>query len=156
VDCALARLRNDRNIQAIFPKEVGALNSPEPIDPTRGMPVGKVGSSTGATKGTIVDIDADLYVDYSFGTFRFTNQIIVKGENENFATAGDSGSILVHIDKEKKTQAVGMVFAASGQFAVACRLQRVLEELQKKMPSDPKARLGNGKVGNDKLTLVTR
>jgi hypothetical protein len=163
VDCALATIRNQKDVRAIFPAEIGALTSNAPIHPTRGMPVVKVGSSTGRTQGTIVDIDADLYVDYSFGTFRFNNQIIIEGENGNFATAGDSGSILVHIDeKEKKTQAVGMIFAASGQFAVACRLETVLEklktvldEVQKGMRHDPKANLDNVKDGNNRLKLAT-
>jgi hypothetical protein len=121
VDCALASMEAYEG-QHILSK---------PAAPTRGAQVTKTGAFTGKTHGTIVDIDADFYIDYSFGTFHFTNQVVIDGksnknENDVFATDGDSGSI-VFTDTD---EAVAMVFAEAGRFAVACRLTEVLKQLE--------------------------
>jgi hypothetical protein len=94
--------------------------------------VKKAGAVTGITQGKIVDIDADLYVDYSFGTFRFEHQVIIDGATENppFATAGDSGAIVVDMATKRGT---AMILAASGRFAVACPLPTVFAELGKRL-----------------------
>jgi hypothetical protein len=135
VDCALA----------ITEEGAGGQAYARPIAPTRGAKVTKTGAVTGKTYGSIVDIDADFYVDYSFGTFRFTNQVVIDGEsnkNENdvFATDGDSGSIVFTDTDQDEMQAVAMVFAEAGRFAVACRLTAVLEELEQE------ARLAGGSL----------
>jgi hypothetical protein len=153
VDCALASVENRNLMQPQFPVKIGRPLLPDAKDPrakaargvkvakigaARGMKVAKIGAATGITYGTIVDVDADLFVDYSFGTFRFSNQIgidgKIDGQNEDvFATEGDSGAIVV--DMESKL-AVGMVFAEAGRFAVACPLSEVLQQLRAKVGSD--------------------
>ena len=105
------------------------LSSAIVITPDIGMPVTKFGSVTGRTEGTIDDVSVDLYVDYAFGTFLLENQVMIRGTNDPnfFATAGDSGSLVVH---QQESQALGMICAASGLFAVACPLENVLDRLK--------------------------
>jgi hypothetical protein len=134
VDCALAKLpqlKQDK-VQSTVRGNV-ALNAVS-IPPEREMKIVKFGG-TAAVEGTIVDVDADLYVDYSFGTFRFDHQVFIKGDQEDFAIAGDSGTIVI---SKKENQATAMIFAASGQFAVACPLHQVLAELGKKLNTELK------------------
>jgi hypothetical protein len=120
-DCALARLNKDR-----IPE---GFHRVEPTPPLVGMKVTKEGAITGRTKGTIVDILADVSVDYSFGTFRFNDQILIEGEDgQEFAWDGDSGSIVIDMESGYPT---AMVFAEAGKFAVACPLSRVFGELEK-------------------------
>ena len=67
------------------------------------MKVVKFGAVTGRTEGNIVDTDLDLYVNYSFGTFLFKRQVLIdvrEDGSDNFATAGDSGSIVIDTEHE--------------------------------------------------------
>ena len=142
-DCALARINGyTKTVSAAFP---AAFIDPKPYpkDPRPQMRVKKLGAATGITHGTIVDLDIDLDVDYDFGTFRFRGQIAIQGDEDEFATAGDSGSIVV--DEESK-QPVAMIFAASGKYAIACRLSEVVEALR--------LQLANGKDGGPGLNLL--
>jgi hypothetical protein len=127
VDCAIARLRDGSGVLTTFPDGTVKLDPGDPVDPRPGMKVTKFGAGTGLTRGTIVDVDANLYVDYSFGTFRFEHQVVIESSEASgeFATNGDSGSLAIN----DQGQASAMIFAASGQFAVACPLKTVLTEL---------------------------
>ena len=98
-------------------------------------------------KGVVVDIDADFYIDYGFGTFLFTNQVVIDGKGggnfkDIFATDGDSGSIVV----DEKNRAVAMLFAEAGRFAVACKFSEVLKQIDlllnppQRNPIEPKPR----------------
>lgn len=142
-DCALARLNGYGKVSAAFPAGFGDLK-PCAKDPQPRMRVKKLGAATGITHGTIADVAADLDVDYDFGTYRFVDQIVIEGDKDEFATAGDSGSIIV--EEESPQPPVGMVFAASGKYAIACPLSEVLKSLL--------LQLQNGKRGNDTLNLV--
>jgi hypothetical protein len=129
IDCAVARLKENAPVSPQFAENTIELSPGAPIDPKPDMRVKKVGAATGLTDGKVVDIDVDLYVDYSFGTFLFHNQIMIDSgkDGKDFATQGDSGSMVV--DTRSK-QATAMIFAASGRFAVACPLKRAFEELE--------------------------
>ena len=142
VDCAIAGVGHRAPVLSAFPDGTLRLNPKGAIDPAPDMNVEKVGAVTGHTKGTIVDVDADLYIDYSFGTYRFDHQTMIDGGyddlNNAFANAGDSGSIAVD---SQTHQPAALIFAASGRFAVACPLRTgsgtgVLDllELQLKRP----------------------
>jgi hypothetical protein len=96
-------------------------------DADRGQRVKKDGAVTGLTSGTVVDVNADFYVQYSFGTFLFTNQVVIEGDDDGFAADGDSGSIVIESEKH---QALAMIFAESGRFAVACPLTEVFRQLR--------------------------
>jgi hypothetical protein len=125
VDCALALTepyQGQPTIQKLDPPELGAK-------------VTKTGAVTGKTLGTVVDIDADFYIDYSFGTFRFTNQVVIDGQSSGnqddvFATDGDSGSIVFTDTDPDNMRAIAMVFAEAGRFAVACPLTKVFDQLE--------------------------
>jgi hypothetical protein len=128
-DCALARLilKPKKEVGSTFPRGTYSLRSGAPALAARGMKVQKVGGATGHTLGTVVDVDADLYVTFSFGTYRFENQVMIDGGDDNvFATPGDSGSIVADIGG--KPEARAMIYAASGQFAVACPLRDALNK----------------------------
>ncbi len=107
------------------------LVSPDAAKLEFGMPVRKFGAGTGLTSGAIVDTDVDLYVDYSFGTFLFEHQVVIQSseDGKEFATGGDSGSVVIAGAGEQEGQATAMIFAASGTFAVACPFGTVLSEL---------------------------
>lgn len=145
VDCAVALLpkgpsellpKGTREVQAAFPGGL-TLSSNGPITPVPNMKVTKVGATTHRTDGIVVDVHADLYVDYSFGTFLFEQQIMIEGGTDgyDFASGGDSGSIVVDTETNQPT---AMIFAASGSFAVACPLSTkygtgVLDQLERQM-----------------------
>lgn len=135
VDCAVARLLDNTSIETGFPDKTVRLTSGNAAAPRWDMKLGKVGAGTGLTHGRIVDTDVDLYIPYSFlDSVRFDRQIMIQSEPEDaaFATNGDSGAIIID---EDSGQAVGMIFASSGEFAVACPLETVLTELGKKVKS---------------------
>jgi len=123
-DCAIAAVKRGAPVDSAFPNGTLQLNPKGVIGPAPGMNVEKVGAVTGHTKGTVVDVDADLYIDYSFGTYRFDHQVMIDGGyddlNNAFANAGDSGSIAVGSETQQPT---ALIFAASGRFAVACPLR---------------------------------
>jgi len=129
VDCAVAVMPAPTKVQPTFPDGL-VLSAGDPAEPLLDMKVTKLGAVTGRTYGIIVDSDADLYIDYSFGTFRFEHQIMIDGgsADTDFAAAGDSGSIVVDASTGR---AVAMIFAASGRFAVACPLVDVFQQLGK-------------------------
>ena len=87
----------------------------------------KDGATTGVTSGTVVDVDASFYVEYSFGTFLFTDQVVIEGDNDVFAADGDSGSIVIDTNANR---AIAMIFAESGRYAIACPLRSVINELK--------------------------
>jgi hypothetical protein len=152
VDCALARIKEPNKVRATFPAGIGMVNK-HLTAPELGITVKKAGATTDTTEGAIVDFNADLYVDYSFGTFRFINQVVIESgaKEREFATRGDSGSIVL----DKENQPVAMVFAASGSFAVACPLSEVLRLLQDEIQKADQTRLAKSKNGNVTLKLVT-
>lgn len=82
-----------------------------------GQMVIKSGRTTGVTRGVIIDVAADIRVEYDIGTLLFVDQIIVQTENR-FSQGGDSGSS-IFLDKESLDW-VGVLFAGSdeGNFTV--------------------------------------
>jgi hypothetical protein len=141
VDCGLAPLlegQQSTEVRANFRAAPGggARRADGPAAPDSaigdadtGQRVKKDGAVTGLTSGTVVDFHADFYVQYSFGTFLFANQVVIEGDDDGFAADGDSGSIVIEQEKHK---AVGMIFAESGRFAVACPLTEVFQKLRAK------------------------
>jgi hypothetical protein len=118
-DCALAEVTDKNLVDPVFPgkQKVTGFGAPNVGDRVR-----KFGKTTpnSAPVGKIVDVDAAVLVDYSFGTLRFVNQVIIDGENDQeFANDGDSGALLVNIETN---EAVAMLFAPIGKFMVACPL----------------------------------
>lgn len=141
-DCAVARLPTPKSkfVDEKFqernraPQRAIPWKSDQTTDPQREMKVVKVGAVTGKTFGTIRDVDVELYVEYSFGTFRFANQVMIDGgENSQFARGGDSGSLVVDTATGLAT---AMIFAASGRYAVACPIRQALNMLSNEVGGD--------------------
>ncbi|MGH9674272.1 MAG: hypothetical protein ACRD44_13910 [Bryobacteraceae bacterium] len=154
VDCALVKLKGKPTPDMAIEETLGRPILAEPqkrnveriIDPGLAQPT--------RPTGRIVDVNADIFVDFSFGTFLFTNQVLVEGfgafagegeqdpftgqDAKDFAREGDSGSIIVDTDRKR---AVGMVFAGTGRFTAACPLPVVIEALSKRLRLKTKLKL---------------
>ena len=119
-------------LQAQFPAPIKVAES---VEPYRDQKVMKFGAVTGMTKGVVVDINADFYIDYGFGTFLFKNQVVIDGQGQHnfegpfkdiFATDGDSGSVLMD---QQNQNPVALIFAEAGRFAVACPYREVEKQI---------------------------
>jgi hypothetical protein len=87
--------------------DLGRVN-PIPVVPALGMAVAKSGRTTGVTRGTISDLDADFDVDYSelgLGTRHVEHQIVI--DDDGFSAPGDSGSLIV----DDQNRPVALLFA---------------------------------------------
>jgi hypothetical protein len=128
VDCALAEIYN-ADVTSVTPDNV-----PVTIvrDANIGLRVFKYGKSTGKTYGRVVDVQADILVDYSFGTFAFEDQVLIDGGASDFAVDGDSGALVMASESgaTPSNSAVGLVFAPAGRYTAASPVSRVLESLQ--------------------------
>jgi hypothetical protein len=125
VDCAVAKLSVEMtNIPNGLSAPAGVVDAPI------GTRVIKSGRTTGITKGTIVDDDAVVKVDYGDFTATFEHQYIVKkvdsDDSDIFIKGGDSGSgMLVLADNS----AAGLLFAGSDVVGIANHLTDVLTAL---------------------------
>jgi hypothetical protein len=75
--------------------------------------VGKVGRTTGSTKGRVTAFEVDnVVVEYGLGFLKFDNQVEVEGADaDSFSQGGDSGSLIV----DAGHRGVALLFAASDQ-----------------------------------------
>jgi hypothetical protein len=101
-------------------------------EPQEEMAVCKHGRSTGYTEGFVFDesLDATVRMDHNdpFVIASFQNQFRIDAPLDAiFAKNGDSGSLV--LNKLTKT-AVGLVSAGAGGYALANRIQDVMNELQ--------------------------
>ena len=143
VDCAIAEVIGE--IEPLLPDN-SAIRGP--AEPRIGSVVTKFGKSTLRTEGKIVDVNADILVDYMFGTFKFTGQMLIDGGATDFAADGDSGALVVDEDTTppetlgiaedtgqmrsplRSAKAVGLLFAPAGRFTAACPIVAVLRSLR--------------------------
>ncbi len=124
VDCALARLE----AEADLPRKIQKAAKPK-----AGQEVVIVGQP-GRT-GRIVDVSADLFIDYSFGSFRFVDQVLIEGDKDDFAKDGDSGGIVATNDG----LAVALIVAGAGRLTAACPLDKALRSLGVSLVTAPSA-----------------
>jgi hypothetical protein len=77
--------------------------------------VGKVGRTTGTTRGRVSAFDVDnLVVSHDLGVLKFENQVeIESAHSDPFSRGGDSGSLVVGADR----RGVALLFAVSDQGA---------------------------------------
>jgi hypothetical protein len=75
--------------------------------------VGKVGRTTGTTKGRVTAFELDnVVIEYDLGLLKFDNQVEVEGADSGpFSQGGDSGSLIV----DAGHRAVALLFAGSDQ-----------------------------------------
>jgi hypothetical protein len=90
--------------------KIAGLGDPALIDDA---PVGKVGRTTGTTRGRISAFELDnVVVQYDLGVLKFDGQVEIDGGDSGpFSQGGDSGSLIVDADR----RAVAMLFAGSDQ-----------------------------------------
>lgn len=103
MDAAIARL-TEGAVCGTPPEYYGTPGAP--IAPDAGLPVQKVGRTTGLTRGTITGINAKVVIFYPGGKAKFTGQMMT---SKAFGGFGDSGALVVTDDGARN--AVGMVFA---------------------------------------------
>lgn len=121
VDAVIARLTGHRFLL----KEALGLGAVSEVATARiDMRVRKSGRTTGLTAGTIVDVSADVEVDYRdlFDEPRsFRNQMVIEGDQG----PGDSGSVWI----DESNRVVGLLFAGSEGGALANPISAVLRAL---------------------------
>lgn len=100
---------------------IGRIN-PSPVTPALGMKVQKGGQTTAVTTGTIKAVEGTTFVSYGRdGTAYFQQQMDIHGDNGEFSAAGDSGSIILTMDRRP----VGLLFAGSTGVTVANYISNV-------------------------------
>ena len=107
---------------------LGVLNVGTPAvvaDPLAGMPVLKMGALSGLTRGTVIDTNATIDVDYE-GLFiaTFDDQVVIEGAGGPFAIPGDSGSVAL-ATVGGQLVVTGLVFSGSPSIAVANKMTLV-------------------------------
>ena len=117
IDAAIA-LVGDCNQTIVLP-EIMRIGRPRttPRDAALNQTVQKHGRTTEHTVGVVVDISADVRVNFrNRGIAQFDDQIVVKSNNPNpFSRGGDSGSLIVD---DGTCEPVGLLFASSRQAAL--------------------------------------
>ena len=129
VDVALAKLKENVNFEYGY-HTCRSLNAPTKSgSPSIGMTVSKVGRSTGETHGEIFMAQTILPVDYNPEICWFKEVFSIRSTDGNvFAEKGDSGSIIIH-KTGGEIEAVGLLFAVSGDIGYAIPMPTVLEKL---------------------------
>ncbi len=113
VDCAVASIDSgiafdQRTLTGLG--KIAGLGDPVLADDA---PVGKVGRTTGTTRGRVSAFEMDnVVVQYDLGVLKFDNQVEIEGTDAGpFSQGGDSGSLIVDGDR----RAVALLFAGSDQ-----------------------------------------
>ena len=111
VDCAIARVEPDIDVEPRVLWNVGSLTgTAEPYDSASDL-VFKIGRTTGLSWGRISAIELDpLHIRMDSTIHAFDNQIEVEGLGRSpFSRPGDSGSLVV----DTQYRAIGLLFAGS-------------------------------------------
>lgn len=130
IDAALFSIEDE---SLVCSSQRGYFDTPTEIaDPEPGMDLAKVGRTTDYRKGRIRSrLEFPIPIDYSFkipidhkttksfqGVCTFGNAWIVDHYGDDFAAAGDSGSLVVEVPvsgEEVEPRAVGLLFAATAK-----------------------------------------
>jgi hypothetical protein len=130
-DCALG-IAADNILQPAFPRPVAGVKPVSTDD--LGKSVVKFGAATDMTSGTIVDVSLDCFADFGFGTFRFADQVLIKGDKGAFAREGDSGAVVLQ-EAGDACKAVAMVFGRVGNLVAASPMTSVIAGLKEALGS---------------------
>lgn len=99
-----------------------------PVNPARGMWVGKSGRTTQLTRGYVTDVNATIRVNYGSGRVAlFSDQMAIRAASGDFSAGGDSGSAVWSWDARRAP--VGLLFAGGGGVTFANKMTRVLAAL---------------------------
>lgn len=110
-----------------------------------GIGVQKLGRTTGYTQGNITGINQMISVGYTAGVATFIDQLEITGNgfSPQFANPGDSGSLIVDMDRFP----VGLLFAGAGPLVNANHIQNVLDEFDMVIDGDDSPFPPKGKEG---------
>jgi hypothetical protein len=111
--------------------------------PFLGLRVQKLGRTTGYTTGTVTGINQFVVVLYQPGLVFFSRQIEITGDVGLFSNKGDSGSLIVTMDRFP----VGLLFAGGAGLTSANPIQAVLDEFDMTIDGDDSAFISPGKEG---------
>lgn len=123
VDAAIGKIDDAIATRAAFAYGV-SLASAEPFDARTEMQIQKLGRGTGLTFGRVADVSVNVSVDFATGRFAFEEQILLRGNDNPFASDGDSGSLVVATGQKRP---VALLFAGSESHALATPIHRVLD-----------------------------
>jgi hypothetical protein len=135
VDCAAASLERGVDYDAATLAGLGRLKGVAAAPLDEGARVGKVGRTTGVTRGRVTAFELDdVVVAYDIGNVSFDDQIEIEGAgNTPFSDGGDSGSLIV----DRGGYAVAQLFAGSDTggrngrgLTYATPIQTVLRQLK--------------------------
>jgi hypothetical protein len=123
VDAAIAEILPGMAIRDIL-----VIGPPQgTADAAFDMVVHKFGRTTSYTAGRITSLETDVNVEYETGTFMFSDQILIQGNNgSQFSAAGDSGSAIV---ERASGKVVGLLFAGSNTHTIANHIGEVFKAL---------------------------
>jgi hypothetical protein len=109
VDAAIAAA-STANLSRHTPSDGYGTPRANPIAASLNQSVEKYGRTTGLTTGKVVAVNVTVLVNYSDGRVaRFVGQIMIQKSNGPFSGAGDSGSLIVNLNRRP----VGLLFAGS-------------------------------------------
>ena len=125
IDAAIALTSSD-NLGTSTPPDGYGEPRTETKTATLGQAVQKYGRTTGLTTGIVSGINATINVNYTTGTARFVDQILIS--DGRFSQGGDSGSLVVTQGSGKNDRRpVGLLFAGSNTNTIANPIDLVLD-----------------------------
>jgi hypothetical protein len=132
-DAAIAKITNPALVTSWQGDDINGYDTPTLYAlPKAGMKVKKIGRTTGLTHGTIESLTVGTVklpykVEGFNATVYFKDFWFIKGDdNTAFAMPGDSGSLVV---SEDGNIALGLIFAANGQYACITPLKSIFDAL---------------------------
>ena len=108
IDAAIAQATSTTALTCATPSGFYGSPSTTTATATVGLPIQKVGRTSGLTTGAVTMVNATVLVGYSTGTALFVNQVVT---SPHFSRAGDSGSLIVTNDGTNEP--VGLLFAGT-------------------------------------------
>jgi len=135
VDAAIAQVRPGAVDPLGSILNIGQVSSSTAL-PAIGLPVQKMGRTTGLTSGIVSAVNVTINVTYNTScgigsqTAKFTGQIMISAPG--FSAGGDSGSLIVE-DCSPYPRAVGLLFAGNDTVTVANPIENVLSSLKVQM-----------------------
>lgn len=140
VDAAIAAVQGSIDFDPLDYRGIGTLAGvrTDPVLP--GIPVAKVGRTTGVTHGRITATEVDnVVIEYDVGELSFDDQIEIEStEAGTFSAGGDSGSLIL----DEANRGCALLFAgsetggANGRgLTYACPIAAVLDKLAIALPA---------------------
>jgi hypothetical protein len=123
MDAAIAEITlPPAKVRCTTPRGFYGAPSTNPIGPTLGMRVMKLGRTTELTHGVITGVNTKVEVDFPSGTALLVGQLETSG---SFGDFGDSGSLVLTDDGRKRP--VGMVIGGDETgSAIVTPIRRIL------------------------------